>query len=88
MYVLIAYCVVMCVISIDMYHPLPPNSLDTFSDTFDRMASLDFSHTMNHILFNKTVLSQLGAHPFLSFYLTPTCPKSKYEIFFSVFLTM
>ena len=44
---------------------LPP-SLDACSDGLSREVRLDFTRTMNHILFDKTVTSQPGTLPFVT----------------------
>ena len=46
--------------------PTYPPSLDACSDVLSREVRLDFTRTMNRILFDKTVTSQPGTFPFVT----------------------
>ena len=46
--------------------PPPPSSLDSCSDALSSELQLDFTRTMNRILFDKTVTTKPGTFPFVT----------------------
>ena len=53
-------------IYVDMYNPITNFRLDGCSSALSKEIQLEFTRTMNRILFDKTVTSQPGAFPFVT----------------------